>query len=172
MLSRLVITFLPRSERLFISWLQSPSAVALAYIPLLLVCIPALYSVFVHVHIFSSFSRPELQKWIYRLNIIIISLFRAPLLFYLFHLFPQLLQLLSPHLWTFLCALIECVGLFICEDVFNLYPYTLQSLCVLISLSTGVLIFLKVRCSWFAILVSSVQDSDSKILYIILHWRK
>ena len=27
MLSRLVITFLPRSERLFISWLQSPSAV-------------------------------------------------------------------------------------------------------------------------------------------------
>ena len=62
MLSRLVITFLPRSERLFTSWLQSPSAVALAYIPLLLVCIPALYSVFVHVHIFSSFSRPELQK--------------------------------------------------------------------------------------------------------------
>ena len=29
MLSRLVITFLPRSERLFISWLQSPSAVVL-----------------------------------------------------------------------------------------------------------------------------------------------
>ena len=29
MLSRLVITFLPRSERLFISWLQSPSAVIL-----------------------------------------------------------------------------------------------------------------------------------------------
>ena len=27
MLSRLVITFLPRSRRLFISWLQSPSAV-------------------------------------------------------------------------------------------------------------------------------------------------
>ena len=27
MLSRLVITFLPRSKRLFISWLQSPSAV-------------------------------------------------------------------------------------------------------------------------------------------------
>ena len=26
MLSRLVITFLPRSKRLFISWLQSPSA--------------------------------------------------------------------------------------------------------------------------------------------------
>ena len=29
MLSRLVITFLPRSKRLFISWLQSPSAVVL-----------------------------------------------------------------------------------------------------------------------------------------------
>ena len=29
MLSRLVITFLPRSERLLISWLQSPSAVIL-----------------------------------------------------------------------------------------------------------------------------------------------
>ena len=29
MLSRLVITFLPRSKRLFISWLQSPSAVLL-----------------------------------------------------------------------------------------------------------------------------------------------
>ena len=29
MLSRLVITFLPRSKRLFISWVQSPSAVIL-----------------------------------------------------------------------------------------------------------------------------------------------
>ena len=29
MLSRLVITFLPRSKSLFISWLQSPSAVVL-----------------------------------------------------------------------------------------------------------------------------------------------
>ena len=29
MLSRLVITYLPRSKRLFISWLQSPSAVIL-----------------------------------------------------------------------------------------------------------------------------------------------
>ena len=29
MLSRLVITFLPRSKRLLISWLQSPSAVSL-----------------------------------------------------------------------------------------------------------------------------------------------
>ena len=29
MLSRLVITFLPKSERLLISWLQSPSAVML-----------------------------------------------------------------------------------------------------------------------------------------------
>ena len=29
MLSRLVITFLPRSERLLVSWLQSPSAVIL-----------------------------------------------------------------------------------------------------------------------------------------------
>ena len=29
MLSRLVITFLPRSKRLFISWLQLPSAVIL-----------------------------------------------------------------------------------------------------------------------------------------------
>ena len=29
MLSRLVITFLPRSEHLFVSWLQSPSAVIL-----------------------------------------------------------------------------------------------------------------------------------------------
>ena len=28
-LSRLVVTFLPRSKRLFISWLQSPSAVIL-----------------------------------------------------------------------------------------------------------------------------------------------
>ena len=30
MLSRLVVTFLPRSKRLLISWLQSPSAVILA----------------------------------------------------------------------------------------------------------------------------------------------
>ena len=30
MLSRLVITFLPRSKRLLISWLQSPSAAAAA----------------------------------------------------------------------------------------------------------------------------------------------
>ena len=29
MLSRLVVTFLPRSKRLLISWLQSPSAVSL-----------------------------------------------------------------------------------------------------------------------------------------------
>ena len=29
MLSRLVITFLPRSKHIFISWLQSPSAVIL-----------------------------------------------------------------------------------------------------------------------------------------------
>ena len=33
MLSRLVITFLPRSTRLLISWLQSPSAVILEHIP-------------------------------------------------------------------------------------------------------------------------------------------
>ena len=32
MLSRLVITFLPRSKRLIISWLQSPSAVILEHI--------------------------------------------------------------------------------------------------------------------------------------------
>ena len=31
MLSRLVITFLPRSKHLLISWLQSPSAVILEY---------------------------------------------------------------------------------------------------------------------------------------------
>ena len=31
MLSRLVITFLPRSKRLLISWLQSPSAVILEH---------------------------------------------------------------------------------------------------------------------------------------------
>ena len=31
MLSRLVITFLPRSKRLLISWLQSPSAVILEF---------------------------------------------------------------------------------------------------------------------------------------------
>ena len=33
MLSRLVIAFLPRSERLLISWLQSPSAVILSWSP-------------------------------------------------------------------------------------------------------------------------------------------
>ena len=32
-LSRLVITFLPRSKHLLISWLQSPSAVILEYLP-------------------------------------------------------------------------------------------------------------------------------------------
>ena len=32
MLSRLVITFLPRSKRLLISWLQSPSAVILDFV--------------------------------------------------------------------------------------------------------------------------------------------
>ena len=31
MVSRLVITFLPRSKRLLISWLQSPSAGILVY---------------------------------------------------------------------------------------------------------------------------------------------
>uniref|UniRef100_A0AC11CXI6 Uncharacterized protein n=1 Tax=Ovis aries TaxID=9940 RepID=A0AC11CXI6_SHEEP len=34
MLSRLVITFLPRSKHLLISWLQSPSAVSLTLFPL------------------------------------------------------------------------------------------------------------------------------------------
>ena len=34
MLSRLVITFLPRSKRLLISWLQSPSAVILDFVTL------------------------------------------------------------------------------------------------------------------------------------------
>ena len=34
MLSRLVITFLPRSNRLLISWLQSPSAVIISYTPI------------------------------------------------------------------------------------------------------------------------------------------
>ena len=34
MLSRLVITFLPRSNRLLISWLQSPSAVIIDYTPI------------------------------------------------------------------------------------------------------------------------------------------
>ena len=38
MLSRLVITFLPRSEHLFISWLQSPSAVVLEHTPPNKVC--------------------------------------------------------------------------------------------------------------------------------------
>ena len=33
MLSRLVITFLPRNKRLLISWLQSPSAVIFLFIP-------------------------------------------------------------------------------------------------------------------------------------------
>ena len=32
MLSRLVITFLPKSKRLLISWLQSPSAVILEHV--------------------------------------------------------------------------------------------------------------------------------------------
>ena len=35
MLSRLVITFLPRSKRFSISWLQSPSAVILEPLPML-----------------------------------------------------------------------------------------------------------------------------------------
>ena len=35
MLSRLVITFIPRSKHLLISWLQSPSAVILVGAPLL-----------------------------------------------------------------------------------------------------------------------------------------
>ena len=35
MLSKLVITFLPRSKRLLISWLQSPSAVIFLVYPLL-----------------------------------------------------------------------------------------------------------------------------------------
>ena len=36
MLSRLVITFLPKSKRLLISWLQSPSAVIYLYIKIYL----------------------------------------------------------------------------------------------------------------------------------------
>ena len=45
MLSRLVITFLPRSKRLFISWLQSPSAVILEPPPKSL----ALFPLFPHL---------------------------------------------------------------------------------------------------------------------------
>ena len=40
MLSRLVITFLPRSKRLLISWLQSPSAVILAPKKIVCHCFP------------------------------------------------------------------------------------------------------------------------------------
>ena len=40
MLSRLVITFLPRSKRLLISWLQSPSAVILDGIDILIISLP------------------------------------------------------------------------------------------------------------------------------------
>ena len=98
----------------------------LAYILLLLVCIPALYSVFVYVHIFPLFldlkCRSEfirlLSSW--TLSLFVSSGHLSSFIYSI--LFPQLLQLLSPHLWTFLCALIKCVGLFICEDVFNLYP--------------------------------------------------
>ena len=46
MLSRLVITFLPRSRRLLISWLQSPSAVMEAHICVCVcVCVPKHYIV-------------------------------------------------------------------------------------------------------------------------------
>ena len=38
MLSRLVITFLPRSKRLLISWLQSPSAVILSHWEFWMIC--------------------------------------------------------------------------------------------------------------------------------------
>ena len=40
MLSRLVITFLPRSKRLLISWLQSPSAVILKLLKIKSVTVP------------------------------------------------------------------------------------------------------------------------------------
>ena len=60
-----------------------------------------------------------------------IYLFRAPFLSYLFHFVPSTTPTpflnypnpLSPHLWTFVCALIKCVGLFICEDFFNLHKW-------------------------------------------------
>ena len=45
MLSRLVITFLPRSKRLFISWLQSPSAVLHISKPKLLIGLPTRLSI-------------------------------------------------------------------------------------------------------------------------------
>ena len=42
MLSRLVITFLPRSKRLLISWLQSPSAVILEPKKIVCHCFPSI----------------------------------------------------------------------------------------------------------------------------------
>ena len=133
------------SLSLSITNLHSHPPSPLAYIPLLLVCIPVLYSVFVSVHIFSSFSRPQMQKWIYQtpqsMNIIITCLFRAPLFFYLFHFGPSTTSTpFSSSLDIYMCSYKMCrlVHLWRC---FQLIPLTLQSLCVLISLSTGVLIF-------------------------------
>ena len=50
-LSRLVITFLPRSKRLLMSWLQSPSAVILDPV-IVELPIPSVLSIFLHVFFF------------------------------------------------------------------------------------------------------------------------
>ena len=59
MLSRLVTTFLPRSKRLLISWLQSPSAVILE---------PRKINSQIHQHI-NQFPYSVLNFWLYVLNI-------------------------------------------------------------------------------------------------------
>ena len=51
MLSRLVITFLPRSKHLLISWLQSPSAVVLEHASKTTLCRIFLYNTCIHTHL-------------------------------------------------------------------------------------------------------------------------
>ena len=52
MLSKLVITFLPRSKRLLFSWLQSPSAVLVIYNFSVVTSIPVVNYIFVFFRVY------------------------------------------------------------------------------------------------------------------------
>ena len=59
MLSRLVITFLPRSQHLLISWLQSPSAVILEHKKIKSVTVPTVLPSICHEVMGPAYSKAE-----------------------------------------------------------------------------------------------------------------
>ena len=64
MLSRLVITFLPRSKRLLISWLQSPSVISLKLYEFLLYNIKSIdITLLTKVHLSQSYGFSSSHVW-------------------------------------------------------------------------------------------------------------